>query len=241
MDATQKKAFRKAFMGGFSKKDVNRYIEESSSKYTSEIKELKETLEAETKEKNLLSEKLSDAEEKLSELSSVKEELSSLQEKFNSLSSSFSEKEAEAAKLSEENASLSARISELLKTESEYTARKTELAEIEISARSRANELLSDTEREIDAKKASLEAELSVKKREFAEEKARASRIASDSVSNLSRLVSSLRGEVESIDSRLVRITDTARNNVSMLLNAVSDAETKVSNMGEVVSSFENK
>ena len=55
MDATQKKAFRKAFMGGFSKKDVNRYIEESSSKYTSEIKELKEALEAETKEKNLLS------------------------------------------------------------------------------------------------------------------------------------------------------------------------------------------
>lgn len=241
MDGTEKKAFRKAFMGGFSKKDVNRYIEESSSKYTSEIKELKESLEAETKEKTLLSEKLTAAEEKLSELSSVKEELSSLQEKFSELTATFEEKSAEALRLSEENSALSFRVSELLKTESEYTARKTELAEIEISARSRANELLSDTEREIDAKKASLDAELSAKKREFAEEKARAARCASDSVGNLSRLVSSLRGEVESIDSRLVRITDSARNNVSMLLNAVSDAETKVSDMGDVVSSFENK
>ena len=91
------------------------------------------------------------------------------------------------------------------------------------------------------AKLKAFEDELSDKERLFAEEKAQAARVASDSVSSLSRLVSSLRGEVESIDSRLVRITDSARNNVSMLLNAVTDAETKVSDMGDVVSSFENK
>ena len=32
MDTTEKKAFRKSFMGGFSKDDVNRYIEESNQR-----------------------------------------------------------------------------------------------------------------------------------------------------------------------------------------------------------------
>jgi len=51
MDATEKKAFRKSLFGGFSKDDVNSYIVQSTEKYTSEIRDLKEKYSSSDKEK----------------------------------------------------------------------------------------------------------------------------------------------------------------------------------------------
>ncbi len=241
MDTTQKKAFRKAFMGGFSKKDVNRYLEESALKSNSEIEELKSLLETEQKEKEALSAALSEANEKLAALTEAKAELDSLTERYAELSTRLLAKEEAERRLMSENAELSARVSALSKTEAEYTARKAELADIEISARNRAADHIAETERELNSKRAAFESEMATRERHFAEVRAKSLQSANDSVGQLSRLVMSLQVEVEGMDSRLTRITDSARNGVSSLLNAVSDAETKISDINDVLSSFDNK
>ena len=238
---TEKKAFRKAFMGGFSKKDVNRYIAEAAVKSNSEIEELKSLLEAERKEKASLSAELLAAKEEISSLTEAKAELDSLKENFASLSARLAEKEEAEKKLSEEKSELSARVEALSKSDAEYTARKTELAEIEISARNRAADHIAETERELNSKRAAFESEMATRERHFAEVRARSIQSASDSVSQLTRLVNSLRDEVESMDTRLTRLADTAHSNVSTLLNAVADAETKISDIDDVLSSFDNK
>ncbi len=241
MDTMQKKAFRKAFMGGFSKKDVNRYIEEAALKSSSEIEELKRLLEIHKNENDSLKQTVADTQTKLSALSGVENELSELAGKYTELSARLAEKEAAVKRLSEENAELSARVSSLAKTEAEYTARKAELAEIEISARNRAADHIAETERELSGKRAAFESEMAIRERHFAEVRAKSLQSANDSVGQLSRLVSSLQSEVEGMDTRLARITDSARGGVATLLNAVNDAETKISDISEVLSSFDNK
>ncbi|MBR3848601.1 MAG: hypothetical protein IKM21_04865 [Oscillospiraceae bacterium] len=236
---TEKKAFRKAFMGGFSKKDVNRYIAEAAAKSNSELEELKSLLEAERKEKDSLSAELSSAKAELSSLAEAKAELDSLKEKYEVVLRSLAEKEEAERRLAGENAELSARVSSLSRTEAEYTARKTELAEIEISARNRAADHIAETERELSSKRAAFESEMATRERHFAEVRARSIQSASDSVGQLTRLVNSLRDEVEGMDTRLTRLTDTAHSSVSTLLNAVSDAETKISDIDDVLSSFD--
>ncbi len=245
MDTTEKKVFRKSFMGGFSKKDVNAYIEEFASRSTSRIEELEKRLLTAEEEKASVAASLSQAEEKISELEkskeellSVSEKLAALSEKYDSLTAAFSEKSDEATRLSSENTEMSAKIAFLSGIEAEYTARKAELADIEISARGRASEILSDAEREISARRAALDCELSERERRFEESRAESLREASDAVSGMTRLVASLRAEVESMDSRLVRIAEGARNNLSTLSNSVSDAGEKISKIGEALQSL---
>ena len=44
----------------------------------------------------------------------------------------------------------------------------------------------------------------------------------------VSRLVDALKAEVESIDSRISRITDSVKNNVTNLIDAVNDTRDRV-------------
>lgn len=236
METTEKKAFRKAFIGGFSKKDVNNYIAEATLSYSQKIEELEKKVLSQTDEISSLSSRLSEAESAKEELARVKEELSFANEKIASLS----EKAAECERLEKENEELLAKIEILSAAEAEYTAKKAELAEIEISARSRASALISETERELEEKKQSFDAELSMKKKAYDEKKEEALRETKDTVSAVQRLVGTLKGEVENIDARLLRITDSARNNVSMISNAVDSAEEKVSKIGEAIAKLED-
>ncbi len=240
MENTERKVFRKSFMGGFSKKDVNAYIEEFAARYTARIEELEARLLKSEEEKGDIAEKLSRSEEELSALSGVSTELAEIKQRFEALSASFSQTESEAAKLRAENSDLKARVASLSGIESEYNSRKTELADIEISARSRANEILADAERELSARRAALDIELSERERRFAEMKASSIQESCETVSVMARLVDSLRAEVDSMDSRLIRITENARNNLSTLSNSVSDAGEKVSKISDALRELSN-
>ncbi|MBR5543085.1 MAG: hypothetical protein IKU65_03205 [Oscillospiraceae bacterium] len=233
METTEKKAFRKSFLGGFSKQDVNNYIVESTEKYTAQIKEAEEKLLAAEGDRAELSKKLAAAEDELSFLYGIKEKYDTLvieakeaADKLSALESSLSEKNTELE-------ALRARVSELSGIESEYITRKTELADIEISARSRAGEIISEAEREANARREALSEELYLRTRDFEEKREEALREMGDTMSGVSRLVDSLKGEVDSMDLRIARIADSAKNNVSCLSAAISDAQDKVSKIAE--------
>lgn len=246
METTEKKAFRKAFIGGFSKKDVNNYIADATLSYSKKIEELEKKILEQADEMGSLASRLADAEAvkeeleaKRSELTSANEKVVELEDEVSKLSAKLSEKEAECERSKRENEFLSKKVEVLAAAEAEYTAKKAELAEIEISARSRASALISETERELLEKKQSFESEIEMKRKSYEERREEALRETKDSLSAVQRLVGTLKGEVEGIDSRLLRITDSARNNVSMISNAVDSAEEKVSKIGEAIAKLE--
>ncbi len=235
MDITEKKAFRKSFLGGFSKEDVNKYIEESTEKYTAKIKDAEEKFLAADRERSELATKLSAAEARIEELIKKNEEFEKLTEKHNSLTAEhantmtkLTQREEELEKANAEISELSSKVSALNMVESEYTARKAELADIEISARSRAGEIISDAEREAQSKRCALDEELSLRRKNFEAKRDELFRETGDVVGGISRLMDSLKSEVDSMDSRITRIADAVKNNVSTLSDAVSDAQDKV-------------
>lgn len=235
MDTTEKKVFRKSLFGGFSREDVNKYIEEATEKYTAQIKTAEEGLLAASDERDALSEKLRNAEEKLTALTKESEELALLREKHNALISEhdvallkLSQYESTIERLNGTCAELLDRVETLSSIEGEYTARKAELADIEIAARRRASEIIAGAETEAQETRRSLEEELTCRRKSFDEKKEAAFRETSDSVMGVSRLVDALKAEVESIDSRISRITDSVKNNVTNLIDAVNDTRDRV-------------
>ncbi len=238
MDMTEKKAFKKSLFGGFSKDDVNKYIAASVERYTAQIKELEDKLMAVQSERDELSKKLSDANSEISVLGEKKQELESLTLKYSELDSSF---KATAEKLSERDGALSdanseisaleKRVSELSEIEREYNARRTELADIEISARARAAEIINEAEEEAEKRNTELENEINCRKMAFEMKRNIMFSETNGVVDGIARLVDSLKNEVETMESRIVRITDSARNGISSLSNAVEDANTKLSDI----------
>lgn len=235
MDITEKKAFRKSLLGGFSKEDVNKYIEESTEKYTAKIKEAEEKFLDADRERGELAAKLREAESKIEELIKKSEELEKLTEKHNALTAehadtliNLTQREDELSKANASVSELSAKVAALNLVESEYTARKAELADIEISARSRAGEIISEAEREAQSKRYALDEELSLRRKSFEAKRDELFRETGDVVGGISRLVDSLKSEVDSMDSRITRIADAVKNNVTTLSDAVSDAQDKV-------------
>lgn len=225
---TGKKVFRKSFIGGFSKEDVNKYIAEASEKFTAEKEELSGRLAA-TEEKNRIqSAELSAANDRIASLTKESEELAALREKYAELEKSLSEKSEEAEKLSFENALLKKKEAALSEVEREYSARKTELAEIEISARSRANEIIAEAENNAARIRAELERELSEKKRSFEAERRCAISETGDTVAAVTKLIVALKTEVESMDIKILRMSDSLRTNVLSLSDAVTNANDKV-------------
>ena len=240
MDMTEKKAFRKSFIGGFSREDVNKYIEESTQKYTARIKELEEALLAATSERDELSGKLENAKTELSSLPGLKEKLEVIQLELEEKRSALSEREGQLSSLSVQNRELSERVAALSSIESEYLAKRAELADIEISARERAGKIVADAESEAGTRREALSEELYLRRREFEEKREEAKREVTDAFSGITRLVDSLKGEVDSMDIRISRIADSAKNNVSCLSAAISDAQEKISKISNTLSDNNN-
>lgn len=231
MDFTQKKGFKKALFGGFSKADVNSYLAETVLKYTSELESSEKRLSEKEEECSSLAALLRDAEAKIAELTKIRDEATELRAKYTALVSEHELTAAELAKKSIEAENLTEQVSALSAIESEYAARKTELADIEISARARANEIIAEAEAEADSRRRQLDDELALRRRDFDERREAAFREVGDTAAGVSRIVDSLRLEVESMEGRITRIADSVRNNVTSLADAVCDAQDKVSNI----------
>lgn len=213
-------------MGGFSKKDVNNYIAESSEKYTTKIKEAESELSE-------LRTKLSAAESELSSLSGIREKLSATELELEEKRTALNEAQEKVSSLSSENATLSSRAEAFAALEKEYLEKKAELADIEISARERANKIIADAEAEAGARRDALANELFALRRDFEEKKNAANREAAEAISDVSRLIDSLKNEIDSMELRITRITDSTKNNASCLSAAISDAEDKISKISQ--------
>ncbi len=229
METTERKAFRKSFMGGFSKKDVNNYIAESSEKYTTKIKEAEDEISS-------LRAKLESAERELSELSGIKEKFCATERELEEKSVALRGAEEKIASLSSENATLTSRAEAFSALEKEYLEKKAELADIEISARERANKIIADAEAEAGARRDALSNELFALRRDFEDKKNAANREAAEAISDVSRLIDSLKNEIDSMELRITRITDSTKNNASCLSAAISDAEDKISKISQCFS-----
>ena len=236
MDATEKKAFRKSLFGGFSKDDVNSYIVQSTEKYTSEIRDLKEKYSSSDKEREELSAKLHEAEEKIALLEKKSAELDNLKISHSEQNLELESAKAHIKELENSEAAKSERIAYLEMIEAEYAARKTELADIEIAARARAAAIIGDAEREATRRSEELERELDSARRSFSEKRNREITEAGDMAAGISRLVDSLKNEISSMDSRITRIADSVRNNVVSLSDAVCDAQNKISGIRDRLS-----
>lgn len=231
MDFTQKKGFKKAVFGGFSKADVNSYLAETVLKYTSELENAEKKFSEKEEECSSLAALLRDAEDKITRLTKISEEAAALRAKYDAL---VAEHELTSTKLAEKSAladELSGQVTALSAIEAEYAARKTELADIEISARARASEIIAEADAEADARRRQLDDELALRRRDFDERREAAFREVGDTAAGVSRIVDSLRLEVESMEGRITRIADSVRNNVTSLADAVCDAQDKVSNI----------
>lgn len=229
----EKKMFRKSFLGGFSKEDVNKYIAEASEKFNEEKADLSSRLEAAEEKERTLSSALSEANEKIEKLSKESEELLTLRAKHAELQAAYDEKNAEAERLTTENAILKAKETALSEIEREYSSRKAELAEIEISARSRANDIVTEAETNASRIRADLERTLFEKKREFDLKKKDAVAEAGDAVNTVTKLLSALKTEVEGMDIKILRMSDNLRTNILSISDAVSNAGDKVDTVTE--------
>lgn len=230
---TEKKMFRKSFLGGFSKEDVNNYIAEASEKFNEEKEELSEKLAAAEEKNRTLSAGITAANQRIEALTKESEELSALRAEFAELQKKYEEKTAEAASLSTENTVLKAREAALSEVEREYSSRKAELAEIEISARSRATDIVAEAENNASRIRAELERTLSEKKRGFEDEKRALLAETGDTVSAVTKLLSALKTEVEGMDIRILRMSDSLRTNILSLSDAVSNANDKAESVTE--------
>ena len=228
MANTEKKMFRKSFIGGFSKEDVNKYIAEASEKYNEEKKELEAKLAAEEQKARNLSADLTAANSKIETLSKDSEELAVLREKYASLEKALAEKTEEAEKLTFENGILKKKEEALSAVEQEYSARKTELADIEISARTRAGEIVAEAETNAARIKSDLERTLFEKKCAFENEKKAILSETGDTVGAVTRLLAALKTEVESMDIKILRMNDSLRTGILSISDAVTTATDKV-------------
>lgn len=230
---TEKKMFRKSFLGGFSKEDVNKYIADASEKFNEEKEELSARLKEAEDKNRVFSAEISAANERIEALTKESEELSVLRSEYAELQRRYAEKTAEVAELSTENTVLKAREAALSEVEREYASRKAELADIEISARSRANDIVSDAENNAAKTKAELERTLSEKMREFEGEKKSLIAETGETVAAVTKLLSALKTEVESMDIKILRMSDSLRTNILALSDAVVNANDKAESVTE--------
>ncbi len=230
---TEKKMFRKSFLGGFSKEDVNSYIASVSEKYNAEKEELSEQLSAAENKNRTLAAEISAANERIEALSKESAELLNLRAKYAELEKKYEDKTAEAEQLSTENTVLKAKEAALSEVEREYSSRKSELAEIEISARSRANDIVTEAENNAARIRAELERTLAEKRREFEEERKSLFAETGDTVSAVTKLLSALKTEVESMDIKILRMSDSLRTNILTLSDAVDNANDKAESVTE--------
>ena len=231
MDAPERKAFKSAVFGGFDKDDVNSYIIDVTETYEARLK-------AADEEKIKLSSALRTAEE---ELSALRKENAALKARCDELSDAterlaLAENENLDANrslegLREELSALRDRETELSKVSSEYNERKAQLADVELTARKRAEEIIAEAERKAAERNAALELELSAKRREAEEWKKGLVDDAKALFSRVSGEYASLRSEIDTLDLRISRITDSVRAGVSSFTLACREAEDKLSNI----------
>ena len=226
MDGTETKAFRSVLMGGFSKEDVNSYIEKMSSKNNEEAEKLRAELAKARAEAEAISQKLAEAE-------------NSAAESRREISSKLEEKERELFEARNEASELRARVESLTKVESEYAGRKEQLADIEISARARAGEIIARAEAEADERRRSIEKEIEEKIRAYEAKKAQMLRETSDVFSNLSRTYDALKSDIDTVDMRIARITDSVRDGASALISACLTAQDKIADIRAAISDEE--
>jgi len=246
MDATEKKAFRKSFMGGFSKEDVNRYIEEITSRHNEVLAECEARFRESERVRLENAAKLSQAEQELAVLRKRNEEYSALilkndelHKSYELLATKYKELEAESAVKDEKLASLSEKAERLEHIDAEYTACKAGLADIEISARARASETLSAAENEASEMRRALAEEIETTRNQFERERAAALRETSELFANVARTMDALKLEADSLDARISRVCDAARINVSNLCVAVAGAQDKVRDINAQLSEEE--
>ncbi|MBE6912716.1 MAG: hypothetical protein E7473_09345 [Ruminococcaceae bacterium] len=230
---TEKKVFRKSFLGGFSKEDVNKYIADASEKFNEEKEALSERLHEAEEKNRTLSAGIAAANDRIEALSKENEELPVLRARCEELEKALEEKTAEAERLSSENVILRSREAALSEVEREYASRKTELADIEISARSRATDIVAEAENNAIRIRAELERTLCEKKREFEAEKNALFTETGDTVAAVTKLLSALKTEVESMDIKILRMSDSLRTNILSLSDAVGNANDKACGVTE--------
>ncbi len=220
------KAFRSVLVGGFSKEDVNSYIENMAKKNNEETEKLRKELESSRSEAENLKKKAADAEK-------------SAEEKCREAEEKLSEKERELEYLRSEMSEVSARVDSLSKVESEYAGRKEKLADIEIAARARADEIIAAAEADAEEGRRALERELAERERAFEVKKAQMLRETSDALSNLARIYTALKADVDTVDARISRITDSVRDGTISLVSACAAAQDKLSDLRAAIAEEE--
>ncbi len=226
MEEIETKAFRSVLVGGFSKEDVNSYIENLARKNAEETEKLRAEIESLRAEAESLAAKVREAEE--SKEKAIRETESKLSEKENEL---------EAAR--SEMGELTGRIDSLTKVETEYAGRKEQLADIEITARARAEEIIAAAEADAEEKRRALERELNDRERAFEAKKAQMLRETSDVFANLARTYSALKADIDTVDARISRITDSVRDGTISLVSACAAAQDKLSDIRAAISEEE--
>ncbi len=239
MDTPERKAFKSAVFGGFDKDDVNKYIIDVTESYEARLK-------AADEEKIKLSSSLRTADEEIAALrkenAALKarcDELSDASERLSASENENAEANRSLASLREELSALRNREEELSKVNSEYNERKTQLAEVELTARKRAEEIIAEAERKAAERAAALELELSAKRRETEEWKQALVGDAKALFSKVSGEYASLRSEIDTLDLRISRITDSVRAGVSSFTLACREAEDKLSGIKDELSGEE--
>ena len=219
-------------MGGFSKKDVNKYIEETTLNYEEKLRLAEEKFLEADKEREELFSKLREAEEKLEDLAPKYDDLLAKAEELEAAlaakNAELAEKTELLAKSEEKEKEMSERIAILTEIKDEYVSRKAELAEIELAARVRANGIIAEAEEETEEKRKTFDAELSEKKAEFDLKIGSARRDTGDVIDGVSSMVHNLRLDIDGMGERINAITETVRDSVSSLFDAVCDAQDKV-------------
>lgn len=232
MDMAERQAFRKSFMGGFSKKDVNKYIEETTLNYEEKLRRTEEKFLEADKDREELSAKLREAEEKLEDISPKYDDLlakvAELEAALAAKNEELSAKTELLAKSNEKAEELSERVAILTEIKDEYVSRKAELAEIELAARVRANGIVAEAEEESEEKRKAVDAELEEKKADFDREIGNVRRDTGDAIDGVSSMVHNLRLDIDGMGDRINAITETVRESVSTLFDAVCDAQDKV-------------
>ncbi len=225
MDVVETKAFRNSLVG-FSKEDVNAYIESVFSRHKAEIEKLNAKLSEAADENKRLAAKLSEAQENTAAISSENDEL-------------VKKQELELERTNAELSALKEKIDSLTRVESEYAERKAQLADIEIEAHSRAQDIIAKAESDATARRNALEIELAEKERLFKEKTARMLRETADVFQNLSRMYDALKADVDTVDSRIARITDSVRSETISLVSACASAQDKLSDIRAAIADAE--
>lgn len=212
--------FRTSAVGGFQKKDVLEYIEQSNRTHSEALEALKRSLVQEEKAKDALAEQLTQAEEKVDQEALHKEELTRLSEGYETQVSQLTAQvedlqqrlatlTQEKTTLSQENAALIERLKVCEVQAQCYETIKERTAGMELEALRRAQVLENDAQTRVDEIWAQLEAHVQLVEQRYQALRTKLSAITAQATTNVDQTRDVLVGissEFECEDNTIAQI-----------------------------------